>query len=239
MADIKSGNKGQLFSNIQRYILTGILTLIPLWITWLVFRFLFTELSKLGAPWVRTLARTVEEPWPTLANFAQDPWFQSILAVLFSLLALYLLGWAATQVVGKRLIRAVDDLIGRIPMAQTIYGATKKLIGALQSEPGTVRRVVLIKFPSDSMKTVGFVTRVLRDDRTGEQLAAVYVPTTPNPTSGYLEIVPLDEVVPTDWTMDEAMTFIMSGGAVAPDNLTYRKYPTEQSESPWNEVPPV
>jgi uncharacterized membrane protein len=71
------------------------------------------------------------------------------------------------------------------------------------------------------MKTVGFVTRTLVDAATGKQLAAVYVPTTPNPTSGNQEIVPLDKVVSTDWSMDEAMTFIMSGGAVAPPTMNY------------------
>jgi uncharacterized membrane protein len=72
------------------------------------------------------------------------------------------------------------------------------------------------------MKAVGFVMRILTDDNTGEELAAVYVPTTPNPTSGYLEIVPVKSLVQTDWTMDEAMTFIISGGAVAPDRFQYR-----------------
>ena len=81
--------------------------------------------------------------------------------------------------------------------------------------------VVLIEFPSKDMKTVGFITRILTDEQTGRQLAAVYVPTTPNPTSGYLEIVPLENLVPTNWSMDEAMTFIISGGAVAPEKITY------------------
>jgi uncharacterized membrane protein len=71
------------------------------------------------------------------------------------------------------------------------------------------------------MKTVGLVTRFLKDTNTGRELAAVYVPTTPNPTSGYLEIVPLDQVTSTDWTVDEALAFIMSGGAVAPDSMNY------------------
>ena len=83
--------------------------------------------------------------------------------------------------------------------------------------------MVLIDFPSPEMKTVGFVTRTLVDDDTGRELAAVYVPTTPNPTSGYLEIVPLDKVTSTNWTMDEAMTFIISGGAVAPKSMNYDK----------------
>ena len=70
---------------------------------------------------------------------------------------------------------------------------------------------------------MGFVTRVLRDEATGAELAAVYVPTTPNPTSGYLEVVPVDLLTPTDWTVDEAMSFIISGGAVAPDTMPFER----------------
>jgi uncharacterized membrane protein len=98
----------------------------------------------------------------------------------------------------------------------------KKLITVLGDQPkGNVQRVVLINFPSSEMKTVGLVTRTMRDKTTGRELAAVYVPTTPNPTSGYLEIVPIENVVSTDWTMDEAMAFIVSGGAIAPETVTY------------------
>ena len=84
-----------------------------------------------------------------------------------------------------------------------------------------MQRVVLIPFPSPEMKTVGFVTRTFRDEVSGQDLAAVYVPTTPNPTSGYLEIIPSELVIETDWSVDQAMTFIMSGGAVAPDRISF------------------
>jgi uncharacterized membrane protein len=114
-----------------------------------------------------------------------------------------------------------DWLMEQIPLVQTIYGATKKLLAALQQKPDQVQRVVLIEFPSPAMKTVGLVTRLLTDEATGKALAAVYVPTTPNPTSGYLEIVPVEKLISTDWTLDEAMTFIISGGAVGPARVHY------------------
>jgi len=79
------------------------------------------------------------------------------------------------------------------------------------------------------MKTVGFVTQTMIDEDTGQKLAAVYVPTTPNPTSGYLEIVPVEHLVSTDWSMDEAMTFIISGGAVAPERLNYTQSVNRES----------
>ena len=81
------------------------------------------------------------------------------------------------------------------------------------------------------MKTVGFVTKILTDKHTGQKLAAVYVPTTPNPTSGYLEIVPLENLISTNWSMDDAMTFIVSGGAVAPDDMYYSKSAEERLEA--------
>jgi uncharacterized membrane protein len=214
--------KSALALNIQRYLLAGVLTLVPVWITFVVFRFVLTQLSGLGRPWVVALSNATERYFPSLGPALLHPWFQNVLAVIITLLGLYFLGWLATRVVGRRIIAAFDSLIQRIPLVEKIYGATKKLLAALQQQPGAeTQRVVLLEFPHPKMKTVGLVTRVLTDQQTGRKLAAVYVPTTPNPTSGYLEIVPLEELVSTDWTLDEAMTFIISGGSVAPDRFRY------------------
>jgi uncharacterized membrane protein len=215
--------KHSFIRKAQRYILTGILTVIPLWFTYAVFEFFLRHLSRIGLPWAKALAHRIEQSWPQVANWILADWFQNSLAVVLTILALYILGWIATRVIGRRVIDLFEFFIHRIPLVQTVYGAIKKFISVLQTKPDNVQRVVLIEFPSPHMKTVGFVTRVLTDQRTGKQLAAVYVPTTPNPTSGYLEIVPLENLVATDWSMDEAMTFIISGGAVAPDHIQYDK----------------
>ena len=116
----------------------------------------------------------------------------------------------------------------------TVYGATKQLIQAFQRKPeGGLQRVVLIEFPHRQMKAVGFVTTTFVDEATGIDLAAVYVPTTPNPTSGYLEIVPIDTLVSLDWTMDEAMTFIISGGTVSPGRIRFSNpAPNKTPETP-------
>ena len=205
----------------QRYILTGVLTVIPLWFTYAVFEFFLRHLSQIGLPWARALSRQIEKSWPQVANWILADWFQNSLAVLLTVLALYFLGWIATKVIGRRIIDLFEFIIHRIPVVQSVYGAIKKFISVLQTKPEELQRVVLIQFPSRDMKTIGFVTRLLTDDQTGKQLAAVYVPTTPNPTSGYIEIVPIENLVATDWSMDEAMTFIISGGAVAPDHIKY------------------
>ncbi|MDX1433465.1 MAG: DUF502 domain-containing protein [Gammaproteobacteria bacterium] len=208
--------------HIRRYLISGIATVIPLWVTWLLLDFVLSQLSKFGRPWVRGLAGSFDERWPALAELLLHPWFLNGVAVLLVLVALYLLGWAVTRVIGKRVLALVEALFERVPLVQTIYGSVKKLVVALQQEPGDVQRVVLIDFPSRDLKAVGLVTRLLEDALTGEKLAAVYVPTTPNPTSGYLEIVPVDRLISTNWTIDEAMNFLISGGAVAPDKIQYR-----------------
>ena len=89
-------------------------------------------------------------------------------------------------------------------------------MGLIQKKPAGTQRVVLIDFPSPELKSVGFVTRTFQDAN-GRELAAVYVPTTPNPTGGYLEIVPIEKLIATDWSVDQAMAFVLSVGAVAPE----------------------
>jgi uncharacterized membrane protein len=116
------------------------------------------------------------------------------------------------------LFAAFDRMMERIPLVHSIYGGTKKLMSMMQNKPNGTQRVVLIDFPSPDLKTIGFVTRVFHDAG-GRELAAVFVPTTPNPTGGYLEIVPLERLIATDWSVDQAMAFILSGGAVTPDTL--------------------
>lgn len=213
--------------NAQRYIVTGIVTVIPLWITWVVFEFVFGQLSKFGMPWVQALSRSLREDSPALARWLLEPLLQDVIAALITLIFLYVLGWGVTQVVGKRIVGIFESAVNRLPFVQTVYGSTKKLVLALQQKPDGVQRVVLIPFPSSEMRVVGFVTRTLVDAANGEELAAVYVPTTPNPTSGYLEIVPTKKLVPTDWTIDEAMNFIISGGAVAPEAIPYSQSDTQ------------
>ena len=204
---------------VKRYLLTGLLTFLPLWVTWLVFKFVFGLLAGLGAPMATLVRRALGMAAPDAAAALGHGWALALVALGLTLLALYLLGWVASRMVGRRLIDAFDALLARIPLVQTIYGGTKKLTAVLQQKPAGVQRVVLIDFPRPGMKVAGFVTRVMPEEGTGREMAAVYIPTTPNPTGGYLVVVPLDQVTSTDWTMDQAMAFIISGGAVAPDTL--------------------
>ncbi|KGI77771.1 DUF502 domain-containing protein [Oleiagrimonas soli] len=204
---------------LKRYLLTGLLTFLPLWITWLVFSFVLGLLASIGTPLVNAILNAMSLVAPHLAQALSVRWLLNILALLFTVVGLYLLGWLASRVIGQRMLSAFDTLLERIPLVQTIYGGTKKLMNVLQTRPDQVQRVVLVDFPREGMKVVGFVTRVMREEGSNREMAAVYIPTTPNPTGGYLEVVPVDQLTPTDWTMDQAMAFIISGGAVAPDTL--------------------
>ncbi|HEY0232249.1 MAG TPA: DUF502 domain-containing protein [Dokdonella sp.] len=205
---------------IQRYLLTGLLTFIPIWLTWVVFKSIFSLLSQVNLPWVAALFSALASAFPeTLGRLNQD-WLISLLAFVVTVFALYMMGFAANRVFGRRLLGAFERVIDRIPIAHSIYGGAKKLMGMLQNKPSGTQRVVLIDFPSPELKSLGFVTRVFHDVN-GVELAAVYVPTTPNPTGGYLEIVPLDRLVATDWSVDQAMAFILSAGAAGPDTLPF------------------
>jgi uncharacterized membrane protein len=89
------------------------------------------------------------------------------------------------------------------------------------------------------MKAVGLVTRLFIDQDTGEELASVYVPTAPNPTGGYLEIVPVIELVPLDWTVDQAMGFILSGGTTAPDQIRFNRKRGHDAQNASESVKPI
>ena len=205
-----------------RMILIGFFTVAPLWVTWLVFDFLLGILADAGRPLLRAAAGAVAPISSTLASWLLDSVFQKLLAVLLTLGAFYCIGLLASLVLGRKLIGAVESIVVRLPLVQTIYGGTKRFLHTLRKPPVSGQRVVLISFPTPEMKAVGFVTKILHDADTGRELAAVYVPTSPNPTSGYIEIVPIEAVVQTDWSIEEAMSFVMTGGANSPDKVRYQ-----------------
>jgi uncharacterized membrane protein len=210
-----------LTSRLQRLFITGLLTLLPLWLTWIVVKFLFVMLSDLSRPVVEPALQGMAASSPAGFGWLADSWVLGAIAMIATVLAILLVGWLARRVVGQRLLGWFEALVARIPLASTIYGSARKLLDILQTKPDGAQRVVLIDFPHAEMKTLGFVTRVMREVGTGREHAAVYVPTTPNPTSGYLEIVPVEKMTPTDWTVDQAMSFIISGGAVAPATIPF------------------
>ncbi len=210
---------------LQAMFLTGLLTLLPIWLVWVVFKFVFGLLSDISRPVIGPLAANIAASYPQVLGWLAQPWLQTAIALVVTIAFIIVVGALVRRAVGQKLLAWSEALIARIPLAKTIYGSARQLLDLLQTKPDGTKRVVLIDFPHKEMKSVGFVTRILHDELTGQELAAVYVPTTPNPTSGYLEVVPVDRLTPTDWSVDEAMTFIISGGAVSPDKIPFSGRP--------------
>lgn len=209
--------------SLQKLFLTGLLTLFPIWLTWVVVKFVFVLLSGISAPLISVMAQQITARFPRTLGVIDDSWVQNTLSMIATLAVIVLVGLLARRVIGQRLLAWFEKLMLRIPLANIIYTSSRKLLDILQTKPGNTQRVVLIDFPHREMKSVGLVTRVMKEEGTGRELAAVYVPTTPNPTSGYLEIVPVELLTPTDWTVDQAMSFIISGGAVAPESMPFTR----------------
>jgi uncharacterized membrane protein len=206
--------------HLRGTLIAGLLTIAPLIAVWLVFDFLLNVLFEAGHPMASALADFLDARAPSLRPVLADYRVQYIIAIIVALLVIYVIGAIASRVIGIRLIGLYERIIRRIPLAESIYSATKKLVGVLQQKPDSASRVVLIEFPHPGLRAVGFVMRTFPDAVTGEELAAVLVPSAPNPTTGYLEIVPSARLLPTDMTMDQAMSMIISGGATAPDHIS-------------------
>ena len=210
-------------ASVQKLFITGLLTLLPIWLTWVVIKFVFVLLSDISKPWVEPLSHRIAATFPQSLGWFNGLWVQNTIAMVATLFVIVAVGAMTRRVVGQRLLRWFEALIARVPLANVIYTSARKLLDMLETKPGSTQRVVLIDFPHRDMKSVGLVTRVIREEGSGRELAAVYVPTTPNPTSGYLEIVPVEKITPTDWSVDQAMSFIISGGAVAPETMPFTR----------------
>lgn len=212
--------KKPFWTGFQNNLLAGLLTITPLVVVLFVFNFFLNVLSNAGHPLADALIDFVDARYPAMKPVLASATLHWIVAVLVALLALYTIGAIASRMIGQQMIRYAELLIERIPLVQSIYSAAKKLVGAVQQKPDGTARVVLIEFPHPGLKAVGLVMRTFTDTSTGQELAAVFVPTSPNPTSGYLEIAPIERLVATDMTIDQAMSMIVSGGATAPDRIT-------------------
>jgi uncharacterized membrane protein len=151
-------------------------------------------------------------------------WIVPLLAVLLTLFMLYLLGLATASVFGRRLIYVLERIVERLPLIKTVYNATKQIVTTLGGAQSMhFRRVVLVEFPHPGMKCIGFLTSVMEDRDTGRKMATVFISTTPNPTTGYMEIVPLENVSDTNWTVEEAVKLLMSGGILSPTKVSFDK----------------
>ncbi len=206
----------RVLHSLQRNILSGVITAGPFFITWLVFTFILGVLANAGLPLIKLLAL----PFPA-ESWMNQRWFQYILAVLLTVVVFYIVGRATSQVVGRQMFALFETSLERLPVVNKVYGSVRQLLETLTSKNQAGQRVVLIDFPIAGQKSIGFLTHTIADSTTGAPLAAVLVPQAINPSSAYLQFVPMRMITDTDLTMEQAMSMLLTGGAVCPDTLRY------------------
>ena len=201
--------------SLQRNILAGIITIGPLFVTYLIFSFLLGALAKAGLPVVQLFAAIFPQGW------LGHPWLQSVLAIVLTLVVLWVVGRVTSLVIGRQAFELFEALLERLPFVAKIYTSVRQLLDSMMAKKESSQRVVLVDFPIAGQKSVGFLTRTMTDSTTGELLAAVLLPNAINPTSAFLQILPIQKVTDTDLTMEQAMSMIMTGGAVGPESIRF------------------
>jgi uncharacterized membrane protein len=203
--------------SLQRNILAGIITIGPLAITYLIFKFLLDALANAGLPVVQLFAAIFPENW------LNQPWLQSVLAIALTLMMLYVVGRVTSLVIGRQAFDLFEAVMERLPVVAKIYTSVRQLVDSMMAKKESSQRVVLVDFPIAGQKSIGFLTRTMTDEVTGELLAAVLLPNAINPTSAFLQILPIQRVTETDLSMEQAMSMIMTGGAVGPETILFSR----------------
>jgi uncharacterized membrane protein len=203
--------------SLQRNILAGIITIGPLAITYLIFKFLLDALANAGLPVVQLFAAIFPQNW------LSHPWLQSVLAIVLTLVMLYVVGRVTSLVIGRQAFELFEAVMERLPVVAKIYTSVRQLVDSMMAKKESSQRVVLVDFPIAGQKSIGFLTRTMTDEATGELLAAVLLPNAINPTSAFLQILPIHRVTETDLSMEQAMSMIMTGGAVGPESIQFSR----------------
>jgi uncharacterized membrane protein len=189
--------------HLRNWLIAGLLVILPLAVTGYVLVALFRFLDNLLAPALKYVG--IEIPG---------------LGLVSGLLLILATGAMASNVLGHRIVRAFDAIVLRIPFARTIYSATKQLSDSiLQQNRGAFKRAVLVEWPRQGLYTVGFVTGETRgeaQEKTEERVINVFVVTTPNPTTGFLALVPESQIIPLEMSVEDALKLVVSAGIIVP-----------------------
>lgn len=222
--------------HLRSIFFTGLLTLIPLFVTLWVLKFIYDTATSFSRPIANSLVPALIHlyaPRPLDADaMAYDRSVTQIqnvaspiLAILISAMVVYILGLLGTFVVGKRMLAAAERFLENLPLIKGIYGTTKQVITVFRKGGGGqgFQRVVLVEFPRSGIWTVGFVTNTITNAATHAAYVCVFIPMTPNPTSGFFQLFPLEQVRDTDWSIDQGIKIILSGGLLAPSVLNFEQ----------------
>ena len=196
-----------IFAKLRNYFITGIVVLVPIGITLYLTKFFISVSSKLI-------------PYNLNPN-NYLPFAIPGLEILLSVVFITIIGGISLSFIGKRILKFVNDLFKRIPILRTIYSAIGQMTETFAPKKGSKKSVVLIEYPRKGTWAVGFATKENKGEiskKTNTELVNVFVPTTPNPTSGFLLMFPKSEIVYLDMTFEEASKFIVSAGTSNPKN---------------------
>lgn len=211
-----------LLAGLRQDFFAGLAILLPLVITLWVLNILFGLVHGVSTPFILRLLRLLRAPLVDDPGFAR--YVVPVIGLFFTLVVVLLVGMFAANFLGRRIVTAFDRLMLRIPVIKGIYGAARQLLDAFKTTSTTFRRVVAVEYPRPGVLTLGFVARegaTLKLAGEGarrriDSHTLVFLPTTPNPTSGWLAVIPDDEVIPLDLTIEEGLKLIVSGGIVVP-----------------------
>tara|TARA_B100001057_G_scaffold297523_1_gene297790 strand:+ start:988 stop:1605 length:618 start_codon:yes stop_codon:yes gene_type:complete len=203
----KNKKKKSLTLILRNYFITGVVVLIPIGFTLYLTKFIIGISS--------TIIPENINPNSYL------PYAIPGIEILISIILITFVGGLSLSFLGKRILKLIDDLFKRIPFLRTIYSAILQMTESFSNKDNDKKSVVLIEYPRKGVWAVGFATKENKTEmakKTNQSLINVFVPTTPNPTSGFLLMFPVDEVIHLDMTFEEASKFIVSAGTSSGKN---------------------
>jgi uncharacterized membrane protein len=153
-------------------------------------------------------------------------WYWSLLALMLAVILISTVGVLARYYIGKRLIEWLDTAMMHVPLLNKFYSAIKQVNEAFAGNKNSFKTVVLVEFPREGMYSVGFLTSEQHAEvqqKIKEQVVAVFIPTTPNPTSGFLVLVPENKVTRLDMSVADGIKYIVSLGSISPEHLPLKK----------------
>ena len=201
----KKQHKKPFFSRIRNYFIAGVVVLIPIGIT-LYLTLFFIKISS------KILPREINPNYYLPYNIPG-------LEILISVILITFIGWLSLSFLGKRLFDLFENVLNKIPILRTIYSAVGQLTETFTQKKGAKKSVVLVQYPRKDCWAVGFATKenegVIKE-KLNQELINVFIPTTPNPTSGFLLMFPKKDIIYLDITFEEASKFIVSAGSTNP-----------------------
>lgn len=202
-------NSGMKWKRLRAWLVAGLLVWVPIGVTILVIRMILNIMDRFLV--------VLPPEWRPEAVLGVDiPGFGLVLAIVI----LVVTGLLVTNLVGKQFVGLTERVLDRIPLVRSVYSGAKKVAETLLQPTGkSFRKVLLIEYPRKGVWSIGFQTSSELGEvqaKTGKMVIGVFLPTTPNPTSGFILLVPEDEVIELDMSVDEAIRMIMSLGVVVP-----------------------